>query len=77
MTDEEFEIFVFEIIPQQLFHVESTDIDYETGASLEEVILVRLIAAHPGCLKHKSLKWFTTTRSLEHTKNNKKRIKFA
>ncbi|RPI85149.1 MAG: hypothetical protein EHM34_02395 [Nitrosopumilales archaeon] len=61
MTDEQFNEFTDEIIPQQLFHVQSTDKDDETGASLEETILVGLIAAHPECLKHKPLKWFIST----------------
>ena len=61
MTTEQFEELTGEIIPQQLFHVMSTDIDDETGASLEEVILVGIIAAHPECLKHKPLKWFINT----------------
>jgi hypothetical protein len=61
MTQEEFDTFTNEIIPQQLFHVSTTDIDDETGGKLDEVILVGLIAAHPTCLKHKSLQWFLET----------------
>ena len=48
----------YESFPQQLFHVEPTDFDDETGAKLDEVILVRLIANTPGCLKYKPLRWF-------------------
>ncbi len=58
MNEEQFREFIEEIIPQQLFHVEPTDIDDDSGAKLDEVILVRLIANRPECLKHKSLRWF-------------------
>jgi len=58
MTEEEFDIFINEDIPQQLFHVMDSDIDSETGASLEELILVQMIASTPECLKHKPLRWF-------------------
>jgi len=61
MTQEQFDEFITEVIPQQLFHVEPTDIDGNTGAKLDEVILVSLIAAQPECLKYKSLKWFIKT----------------
>jgi len=58
MTEEDFNEFINEIIPQQLFHVEPQDIDDESGAKLDEVILVSLIANRPSCLKHKPLQWF-------------------
>ena len=58
MTTEQFREFTEEVIPQQLFHVDSTDLDDDTGASLEEVILIRLIANDLSCLKHKPLDWF-------------------
>jgi len=58
MTTEQFKEFVDEVIPQQLFHVEPQDIDDKTGAQLDEVILVKLIAQDPSCLKHKPLQWF-------------------
>ena len=62
MTEEErFEEFTQEIIPQQLFHVSRKDIDDETGAKLDEVILLRLLATHPSYLRFKSLKWFIET----------------
>jgi len=61
MTQEEFNQFTQEIIPQQLFHVSSTDLDDETGAKLDEIILIGLIAAHPASLKYKSLQWFMET----------------
>jgi hypothetical protein len=61
MTNKEFETLTHEIIPQQLFHVESTDLDDETGAKLEEVILIGLIANNLSCLSHKPLSWFTKT----------------
>ena len=58
MTEEQFKEFTEEVIPQQLFHVEPTDLDDDTGAKLDEVILVGLIANRPACLKHKPLRWF-------------------
>ena len=61
MTKEQFEEFIYEVIPQQLFHVEPTDIDDDSGAQLDEVILVKLIANHPSCLIHKPLQWFLDT----------------
>lgn len=61
MTTEQFKEFTEEIIPQQLFHVDSKDVDDETGGKLEEVILVGLIAHNMECLKHKPLQWFLDT----------------
>lgn len=58
MTIESFEEFTQEIIPQQLFHVSRNDIDVKTGAKLDEIILLGLIANNPSCLKYRSLKWF-------------------
>ena len=58
MTKQDFNIFIDEIIPQQLFHVEHQDIDDKSGGRLEEVILVKLIAENVECLKHKPLQWF-------------------
>jgi hypothetical protein len=59
-TQEQFDEYVNEVIPQSLFHVMSTDIDDESGAPLDQVILVQSIAAHPEVLKFKSLQWFMT-----------------
>lgn len=61
MTEERFQEFIHEIIPQQLFHVFPTDIDDESGARLDEVILVGLIANQPSCLIYKPLQWFLDT----------------
>ena len=61
MTEEQFREFTEEVIPQQLYHVMGTDLDDDTGAKLDEVILVGLIANRPSCLKHKSLQWFLDT----------------
>jgi len=61
MTEERFQEFIHEIIPQQLFHVYPTDIDDESGGRCDEVILVGLIANSPSCLKHKPLQWFLDT----------------
>ena len=58
MTKEQFDELVNEVIPQQLFHVDPTDLDDESGAQLDEVILVGLIAKDPSCLVHKPLQWF-------------------
>lgn len=61
MTEEQFKEFTEEIIPCALFHVMPTDISDECGGKLEEVILVRLIANNPTCLKYKQLQWFIDT----------------
>lgn len=58
MSEEQFEEFIHEVIPQQLFHVEPKDRDDDSGGRLDEVILVGLIANRPSCLKHKPLQWF-------------------
>jgi len=55
MTDEEFDEFN-ESLAQSLFHVLSDDIDDETGASSEEVILVQHLASNPKVLAKKPLK---------------------
>ena len=61
MTEEHFREFTEEVIPQQLFHVDPTDLDDDSGGKLDETILVGLIANRPTCLKHKSLQWFLDT----------------
>jgi len=61
MDEKQFREFIEETIPQQLFHVEPTDIDDATGARLDEVILVGLINVNISCLKHKPLQWFLDT----------------
>lgn len=61
MTEIQFKEFIEEIIPQQLFHVDSKDVDDESSAKLEEVILVGLIAGNPQCLGHRPLQWFLDT----------------
>jgi translation elongation factor EF-4 len=55
MTDEEFEEFN-QSLAESLFHVLSDDIDDETGASLEEVILLQHLASNPKALGRKSIK---------------------
>jgi hypothetical protein len=55
MTPEELDDFN-ESLSQSLFHVMSGDKDDETGASLEEIILIQHLAARPEVLKHKPLK---------------------
>jgi hypothetical protein len=61
MTEEQFNVFVNEDIPCALFHVQPTDIDDDSGAKLEEVILVKIIAENLSCLKYKPLQWFINT----------------
>ena len=58
MTEEQFKEFIDEIIPQQLFHVGFKDKDDDTGAKLDEVILVRLLSNNLEALNHKPLSWF-------------------
>lgn len=58
MTPEEFDAFIWEVIPQSLFHVDDTDKDDESGACLSEAILVKIIANRPECLAYKPLQWF-------------------
>lgn len=61
MTQQEFDEICWEGIPQQLFHVERTDIDDKTGAHLDEIILLNILHQHPELLSFKSLSWFTQT----------------
>lgn len=58
LTKEQFEEYLYEIIPQQLFHVMSTDIDPENGARCDEIILIGILDEHPELLQHQNLKWF-------------------
>lgn len=55
---EKFDLYVDEIIPQALFHVEHTDLDEETGAPLDDVILIDILYRNKDLLKVKDLKWF-------------------
>lgn len=71
MTTEQFKEFTEEVIPQQLFHVEPTDLDNEIGAQLDEIILVRLIDNNLGCLRHKPLQWFLDTYLISKEEWNK------
>jgi len=41
-----------------LFNVMSDDLDDETGAALEEVILIKFLGRHPEILAEKNLSWF-------------------
>lgn len=50
----EFDEFM-QYLHESLFHVQSTDINSETGAKCEEQILVELLAAYPQALRFKSL----------------------
>ena len=57
-TKEQFEEFIDEIIPQQLFHITLTDIDSETGARCDEIILLGILHQNPELLRYRSLSWF-------------------
>ena len=57
-TEEQFNEFVNETIPQALFHVERTDMDDEYGVRIDELTILRLLNQHPEVLKFKSLTWF-------------------
>lgn len=58
LTDEQLNELLHEIIPQQLFHVDRTDIDDETGARLDEIILLRILNQFPELLQYKPLDWY-------------------
>jgi len=57
-TQEQFDEFVGETIPQSLFHIEKTDLDDEYGIRLDELTLLRILNENPEVLKFKSLTWF-------------------
>lgn len=61
MTLQQFGELTQETIPHALFHVSPHDIDDETGAQLDEVLLLRIIANDPTCLTYKPLQWFLDT----------------
>ena len=58
MTEEELNKFEFEDLACAMFHVMSDYIDTESGGKLEEVILVQMLAATPGALKHHPLSYW-------------------
>lgn len=60
-ANKKFEIYTEEIIPQALFHVEHTDKDEETGAPLDDVILLDILHQNKDLLKIRDLKWFINT----------------
>lgn len=68
-TKEQFEEFVGEIIPQQLFHVMPTDIDDETGVRCDEIILLGLLHQTPEALRFKNLAWFVDYFITSESKN--------
>jgi len=57
MTEEEIDQFETDL-ECALFHVMSDDKHDDSGASLEEVILIRLLAINPKVLAHKPLKYW-------------------
>ena len=71
MSEAQFEEFIHEVIPQQLFHVEPKDRDDDSGGRLDETILVGLIANRPSCLKYKPLQWFLDTYLISEEEWNK------
>jgi len=56
-TSEEFDDFLTSL-DQNFFHVMPTDIDDETGAPLEDMILLKALMGNPEVLKIKNLAWF-------------------
>lgn len=58
MTQNQFDEFVDQTLPCILFHVGYEDIHDETGAKLDEVILVQALAEYLWVLKFKPLQWF-------------------
>ena len=55
---EKFELYTQEIIPCALFHVEHTDKDDETGAPLDDIILLDILHDNKDLLTVRDLKWF-------------------
>lgn len=57
-TREEFEEYIDVEIPCAFFHVMPTDIDDETGAKREDIIMLNVLSERPELLKFESLDWF-------------------
>ena len=53
----EFEELIIEL-HCDLFHVMSEYVDDETGATVEEIILINFLNRHPKILAEKNLSWF-------------------
>lgn len=58
LTEDQLNELLYEIIPQQLFHVSRTDVDSESGAKLDEIILLRILNQFPELLQYKPLDWY-------------------
>ena len=58
LSKEEFETFIHEDIPCALFHVGVNDKDDETGAKLDEIILLDCLAKNPSALLYQNIGWF-------------------
>jgi hypothetical protein len=58
MTQELFDTFVDEIIPQILFHVGRDDKNEKTNARLDESLLLTILHENPELLSMRSLSWF-------------------
>ena len=57
MSEEEFRELMVEL-QCDLFHVMSDDLDDDTRAPLESIILIKFLNRHPKILAEKSLRWF-------------------
>jgi len=60
MNEEEYDELIKEF-HCDLFHVMSDDLDDDTGAALEEIILIKFLNRHPEILAEKNLSWFVNT----------------
>lgn len=58
MTQDQFNEFITETIPCELFHIYPTDLDNKTGTRLDELILLKCLNDNPSVLRYKNLKWF-------------------
>lgn len=71
MTEEQFREFTDETIPCALFHVDFEDKDDETGAKLDEVILIGLLNENLDALIHRPLSWFVQNYIYEEPPDSK------
>ena len=53
-----FDEFIEETIPQALFHITEKDIDPQTGARLDDIILLELLYKNKEALESMPLSWF-------------------
>lgn len=50
--------FINEVVPQQLFHIEETDVDEASGLPLARVTLDGLLESSPDALMYRDKDWF-------------------